>query len=232
MSKTPKDLEQMQTKLKAKEASLKPLAAKDPKAAGALIAIQKSLKKVGDALVDFGDYTVSQATGSQTRQQKKARDELEKRVTASKGNASGHLDPRRFLRRRQRRQSQEPAQRAIRLAAAGHPPRPRGPRRRPGGDDPPRRSVQEAGQGLQPRRPGHEGDQDRQGSGQLAVRATPRTTWSASTPSARRPAGRSPTAPARPCTRRAAKTTRSSTPPSRCRRESRRSGSSARPSKG
>ena len=85
MSKTPKDLEQMQTKLKAKEASLKPLAAKDPKAAGALIAIQKSLKKVGDALVDFGDYTASQATGSQTRKQKKARDELEKRVTASRG---------------------------------------------------------------------------------------------------------------------------------------------------
>ena len=85
MSKTPKDLEQLQTKLKAKEASLKPLASKDAKAAGALIAIQKSLKKVGDALVDFGDYTASQATGSQTRKQKKARDELEKRVTASRG---------------------------------------------------------------------------------------------------------------------------------------------------
>lgn len=85
MSKTAKDLEQLQTKLKAKEASLKPLAAKDPRAAGALIAIQKSMKKVGDALVDFGDYTVSQATGSQTRKQKKARDELQKRVTASRG---------------------------------------------------------------------------------------------------------------------------------------------------
>ena len=75
MAKSKEDLRKLQADLLQAKSDVKAKAGKDAKSAGALIAIQKSLKKVGDALAEFGDYTLKEASfgAHSTSKERKAR---------------------------------------------------------------------------------------------------------------------------------------------------------------
>ena len=75
MAKSKEDLRKLQAELLQAKSAVKTKAGKDAKSAGALIAIQKSLKKVGDALAEFGDYTLKEASfgAHSTTKERKAR---------------------------------------------------------------------------------------------------------------------------------------------------------------
>lgn len=86
MSKAAEDMQKLQQahkELLQKKAQMEAKAAKDPKAAGSLIAIQRTLKKVGDALVEFGEHTAKEATfgAYRTSKEKAKRKQIEDRLT-------------------------------------------------------------------------------------------------------------------------------------------------------